>query len=312
MERSAAPLYARPMQEKSGHVPSLSTHPEQPHRTGWHPHGRFISVGEHVLHYVDLGDPDDPPLVLLHGYLLSSWTWRFNLEALARNHRVIAPCHLGFGYSDRPKEMAGIRTMTDAILGLLDALGLERVSLLGLSMGGAVSLQLAQEHPHRVDRLVLEDSAGVRWNLPAMLRQVPVWLGVLSLRLLPTRWLLRNLLQKHVYVLLPIDEDYMAEFMRPLEARGSRECSIAVARALPHDLTGIEERLDQVSCPTLILWGREDRILSLKVGRILESRIPDARLLIFDQCGHCPHEEHPERFNQEVLDFLGQGLSESD
>ena len=81
---------------------------------------------------------------------------------------------------------------------------------------------------------------------------------------------------------------------------------------MAHDLTGIEERLDQVRCPTLILWGREDRILSLKVGRILESRIPDTRLLIFDQCGHCPHEEHPERFNQEVLDFLGQKLSESD
>ncbi len=304
-----ASLYAFRMKSGLSADVNPSFQPEDSSRLSWHPHGRFVRVGDHVLHYVDLGDPEAPPLLLLHGYLLSSWTWRFNLEALAKHHRVIAPCHLGSGYSDRPREMSGIRDMTNAIAGLLDVLEIAKTSLVGLSMGGAVSLQLALDHPERVDRLILEDSAGVRWKVPAMLRRVPVWLAAQPLKLLPTRMLLKWILNHHVYENFPVDERYMEGLMRPLMASGTRECAIAVAKAMAHDVTCIGERLGQVTQETLILWGREDRILSLKVGRIFERRIPDSRLVIVDQCGHCPHEEYPERFNREVLDFLESGNS---
>ena len=292
------------MDSEVTHGASLSSHPMDPNRTGWHAHGRFASVGDHVLHYVDLGDPAAPTLVLLHGYLLSSWTWRFNLETLSRTHRVIAPCHLGFGYSDRPGEITGVPDMAAAIVGLLDVLNIETASLVGLSMGGAISLQITLEHPHRENRLVLVDSAGVRWTVPPVIRRVPVWLAAQPLKILPVRWLLKRLLQEHAYRRFPIDDLYMEGLMRPLQMRGSRECALQVARALPHDVTVLSRRLREVSRPTLIVWGREDRILSLKVGRIFEDRIPDSRLVIFDQCGHCPHEENPERFNREVVEFL--------
>lgn len=271
---------------------------------GWHPDSRFTRVAGVRCHYVDVGPRDAPPLVLLHGIAVSSWAWRFNLPALARRFRVIAPCHRGHGWSGRGRGDYSVAGLARFVLALLDELGVARADLCGNSLGGAVALWIAQREPQRARRLVLENAAALTSQRPwSLLRtQVPA-LGPLYRALIgPT--VFRAGLVALAYKNLRVDSDYMAGFWTPLAARGSIQALLAVARRLPQSLAEVDRLLPTVPHPTLIAWGKRDGVLPVRGAYTLRERLPHSRLVIFDDCGHCPHEEDPERFDAALIGFL--------
>ena len=271
---------------------------------GWHPQSRFTTVDGVRCHYVDVGARDAPPLVLLHGIAVSSWAWRFNLPALSRHFRVIAPCQKGFGWSGRDHGDYSVRGLARFVLRLLDHLGVPRADLCGNSLGGAVALWIAEHQPHRVDRLVLENAAALADQRPWQLlhTQLPA-LGPLYRALVgPT--LFRAGLVALAYKNLAVDSDYMAGFWTPLAAPRSIQTLLAVARRLPASLAEIDRLLPTVSHPTLIAWGQKDGVLPVRGAYALHRRLPASRLVLFPECGHCPHEEDPARFDALLLGFL--------
>jgi len=276
--------------------------PQRP--TGWHPASRFTTIDGVRCHYVDVGPRDAPPLVLVHGIAVSSWAWRFNLPRLTRHHRVIAPCQKGFGWSGRDRGDYSVFGLSRFVTGLLDRLDVGRADFCGNSLGGAVSLWIAQHEPHRVRRLVLENAAALEDQRPWHLlhTQIPA-LGPLYRSLLgPT--IFRAGLMALAYKNLAVDSDYMAGFWTPLAAPRSIATLLAVARRLPGSLAEVDRLLPTVAQPTLVAWGEKDGVLPVRGAFALHRRIPGSRLVLYPECGHCPHEEDPARFDAMLLRFL--------
>jgi 2-hydroxymuconate-semialdehyde hydrolase len=246
------------------------------------------------------------PVLLIHGSGpgVSAWAnWRGTLPALAANRRVIAPDMVGFGFTDRP---AGIRyTMTTWVqqtLDLMDALDLERVDVVGNSFGGALALALAIRAPRRVRRLVLMGSVGVPfaitpgldavWGYQPSLEAMRALLDIFAFdRALVTDELAR--LRFEASTRPGFQESFGAMFPAPrqasVDAMASAEADI---RALPHE--------------TLVIHGREDRVIPLANSLTLAQWIPNSQLHVFGHCGHWTQIEHKDRFNRLVEGFLAE------
>lgn len=270
-----------------------------------------IRTGEFNSNVHDVGTGGGLPVMLIHGSGpgVSAWAnWRQAIPALARDRRVIAPDMVGFGYTDRP---AGIQYSMDTWvrqgLDLLDALGLEKVHLVGNSFGGALAMALAIRAPERVQRLVLMGSVGVPFPITEGLDAV--WGYEASFenmrRIMDyfawSRELVTDELAKLRYeasIRPGFQESFSAMFPAPrqrwVDAMTSAEADI---RALPHE--------------TLIIHGREDKVIPLSNSLTLADWIPNAQLHVFGHCGHWTQIEHSARFNRLVGDFLAEADPQS-
>jgi pimeloyl-ACP methyl ester carboxylesterase len=236
-----------------------------------------------------------PTLLYLHG--AGTYGWMPVHDLLARRRRVILPVHPGFGASEGLDAIESIEDLVFHTLDVLDALDLARVDVVGLSLGGWLAAELAVRHPARVGRLVLVDAAGVR--VPGVTRGDPFMLP-------PAR--VRELMFHDPAA--PIARTLIPDAPPPERLEAVLRGREAAARLLWNPaqqyrkLTG---RLWRIGAPTLVVWGREDRLLPLAHGEAYARGIPGARLHVLDACGHLPPFEHPERFADTALDFLDGG-----
>lgn len=271
--------------------------------------GRTVDAGGIAtnIHDIGLGDP----LLMIHGSGpgVSAWAnWRTVLPKLAASRRIIAPDMVGFGYTERPAGIAyNLETWLAQMTGLLDALELDRVDLVGNSFGGALSIAFAIRFPERVRRMVLMGSAGVSFDLTEGLDAV--WGYEPSIRNMRKvmdffaydRSLVNDELAELRYrasVQSGFQESFSAMFPAPrqrwVEALASDEADI---RALRHE--------------TLILHGREDRVVPLETSLKLSQLIEPSQLHVFGKCGHWVQIEQNERFVSLVNAFLEEAKSNS-
>jgi len=271
---------------------------------GWHPKSRFIDVNGWTAHCVDMGS-STVPIVLLHGFLVSSWAWRHNLYPLSGHHRVIAPCQKGFGWTDKREDPYTLSSLGNHIVACLDALGVEKAHVIGNSLGGAVGLYMAANFPQRVDHLVLVNAAGIpfRRGVNLLTRTLSKWLAPAA-RGVGRDAIFRLLLRTYCYPRNFLDDRYMRGFMAPLSRSGSYRAALRVMSNLNRGLREMYPQLSGIQHPTRIIWGGRDRLVPLKAGEILAARLPQSELIVFHDSHHCPMEEEPERFNECVLDFL--------
>lgn len=250
-----------------------------------------------------------PPVILVHGLGASAEIWKDNIGPLAESHRVYAPDLVGFGHTDKPDIKYNPQDFILFLKGFMDAVGLEKASLVGLSLGGGIALLFTIEYPARVEKLVLVDSAGLG---PEM--TLPMKLGSMAFF---TKWLkfskpmlasgMKRLVYNQDVVTEGLVDLYYKMLAKPDAMRTVSRVlsSVATLAGARKDVLGlIRERLHTIDVPTLIVWGREDRIIPLKHGIQGQEQIRGARLYIFDACGHIPNLEKPAEFNRIVLDFL--------
>jgi len=266
--------------------------------------GRRVRTGVFETNVLEAGRGD--PVLLIHGSGpgVSAWAnWRLALPVLAEQRRVIAPDMVGFGFTDRPEGIAySMDTWVRQALDLLDALGLSRVDLVGNSFGGALALALATRHPQRVRRLVLMGSVGVpfditpgleaAWGYTPSLDHMRQLLDIFAYsRAMVTDELAR--LRYEASIRPGFQESFAAMFPAPRQRWVDAMCSPEAAiRALPHQ--------------TLVIHGREDRVIPLANSLTLASWIARAQLHVYGQCGHWTQIEHAARFAQLVAGFLAE------
>jgi len=234
-----------------------------------------------------------PPVLYLHG--AGTYWWLPAHDLLAARHRVLAPVHPGFGASTGVEEIDDIEDLVFHTLDVLDELKLDRVDVVGGSLGGWIAAELALRQPQRVNHLVLVNSAGIR------LPDVPI--PDLFLASLPEA---REML--FADPMGPIAMAAMPDTPPPPEKMvlimKGRE---AAARVLwnPHvRYRKLKSRLDRIKVPTLVVWGADDKLFRLPYGEAFAKGIPGARLATIPRCGHLPLVEAPEKFASIVLDFL--------
>ncbi|RQT08284.1 alpha/beta hydrolase [Burkholderia contaminans] len=281
-----------------------------------------IAVTHHTLvangirqHYLDAGS--GPVVVLLHGFPETSYAWRHQIPVLARTYRVIAPDLRGYGETDKPASGYDKRNMALDIIRLLDALGIEKVVLVGHDRGARVATRLAKDHPERVDRLVVMDNVPTRIvaeNMsPKTARAYWFFLFHLVVDLPETliagneeAWL-RHFFSDWCYNPHTIEgmdfETYVKAYKRPGAVRGAMSDYRANAQDVEQDQADADIR---IACPTMAIWGEDFYAVGgmFDMKAVWEGMATNLRAEPISRCGHLPQEEQPERVNALLLDFL--------
>ena len=276
----------------------MSTSTSSSLEQGLHVDARGIST-----HYHDLGD--GAPILFLHGSGpgVSAWAnWQHALPVLGRQARVVAPDIVGFGHTERPADVRySLRTWTDHVWGFLDALGLDRVSVVGNSLGGRIALQMAQDDESRLDRLVLMGSPGVGMTLTDGLKALRAYE--------PSPDAMRDLLRGYFAVDPSLISDELVQIRYEASAApGAHEAYRLMFFHPDHagsELAISVEQVRAVTRPTLLVHGREDQIVPVDVALTMLGLLPDADLHVFARCGHWTQIERSRDFNEVVAQFLG-------
>jgi pimeloyl-ACP methyl ester carboxylesterase len=277
----------------------------------WAVQARTAAVGTDRLAYVELGS-GDPPLLFLHG-LGGNWTaWLENLPAAAREHRVVAVDLPGFGKSRPASDGISIPGYARTIERFCDEIGLDRFVLVGNSLGGWVAAELALRIPERVEAMVLVDAAGIVPTRLERMKAVNIMRGAeLGAPLAPrfrrtiaARPRLRKLALKYTAADptgLAADLVYMA--LPDAPDPGFAPAFLAARRSWSE---GWCDRLTEIECPSLIVWGERDALLPLRHGREWARRLRGSEFKVIKGAGHVPMLERPAEFNALLRTFLNQ------
>jgi pimeloyl-ACP methyl ester carboxylesterase len=284
----------------------------------WRCHQRWIVVDGSPVNVIELG-PDreqaaTQSLVFVHG-LAGSWpNWLEQLPAFGADHRVIALDLPGFGHSPMPRQKISISNYARILEHLLDELGIDAAAVVGNSMGGFIGAELAIAFPQRVERLVLVSAAGLSTHghrgstqalaairpLERILMASGAWAASKSdtvVRRARLRELALGVVVRHPDRL---DPRLAAEQVRGAGTPGFLQGLEAV---IDYE---IRERLGEIACPTLIVWGDHDRLISVRDADVFAELIPDSRKVVFDDTGHMAMLERPDEFNALLEQFLAE------
>ncbi|MCX6422777.1 MAG: alpha/beta hydrolase [Actinobacteria bacterium] len=269
--------------------------------------GKSIITDGYVTNYHDVGS--GPAMLMLHGSGagVSGWAnWRGIMPQLSEHFRVIVPDMVGFGYTETPDDLEFriFDTWISQMMSLLDQLGIEKTHLVGNSFGGGLSLHLAIHYPDRFDRIVLMGAGGVPMPLNDNLAEL--WQYKPSVE---------NM--KRVMDIMAYNRDLVTDELAELRYQatirpGAQE---AFERVFPEPLQRhldaqivSDEQLASLPNETLIIHGRDDRVVPFANSMHMFNTIPNAQLHAFGKCGHWTQIEHADRFRELVVDFFGETI----
>jgi len=264
------------------------------------PADKTIAVFGQAIHYFDMGS--GPVVVLLHGLGSRKEDWLPVLEPMAQKYRLLVPDQIGFGKSDKPLLDYSIQTYVDFLNEFLRQLKVEKASLVGESLGGWIAGLYAVEisggaHLVPVEKLVLVDAGGLKQDQPLPdlnPSSLTAMRGLMEVVFYDTSWLNEDALRKIFTDKLAVKDGYT---VRSILSNPSRETQ------------RLDARLGNIKVPTLVAWGKQDKLLPIASGERYAAGIAGAKFVSFEKCGHVPPMEKTEEFLAAVMAFLGSGAT---
>jgi pimeloyl-ACP methyl ester carboxylesterase len=265
---------------------------------------RTIDAGGIQTSYLEAGAGQ--PVVMLHGSgpgVSAMANWQYNIGALSHRFRVLAPDIVGFGATTRPDDIVySLRTWTDHVWAFLDAHGIEKASIVGNSLGGRIALQMATDRPDRISKMVLMGAPGVGMTLTD---------GLAALRAYqPSHDAMRDLLRNYFAVdPAMITDELVAIRYEASIANGAYEAYRAMffdPRHTGSELSISAEEVRAIATPTLLVHGREDKVVPVQVSVTMLGLLPNADLHVFSACGHWTQIERADEFSALVADYLAR------
>ena len=272
---------------------------------------RHIEIHGHRIGYRSGGS--GPVIVLIHGMAGSSTTWRHVMPALTEHFTVIAPDLVGHGQSEKPRGDYSLGAFASGVRDLLLALGHERATVIGQSLGGGVAMQFAYQFPERCERLVLVSSGGLGEEVSLLLRLLTLPGAEFVLPIACTNWV-HDAGVSVAGWLANIGLHTSPHLRQIWDSYGSL-ADAETRTAFVHTLRSVVDVAGQrvsaadriylaAGVPTLIIWGDRDTIIPVEQGRETHEAIPGSRLEIFEGAGHFPHCEQPDHFSKVIVDFM--------
>jgi len=278
----------------------------------WARHQKWLTVQGRPVNVLDVGE--GPALVLIHGHSGCWQHWLEQIPVFMKTHRVIAPDLPGFGRSEMPADGISMTTYATIVEDICAQLDAGPACVVGNSMGGFVGAELAIQHPARVERLVLVAAAGMSAKyigLPSefIRHPGPAAAGRVLFAMLGTpepvarqiasrprgRQFALGFVCRHPQELHPA---MVYELIRGAGRKGGAPASIAI---MEYDFS---DRVPEIACPTLIVWGDRDYIVPIASARSYVDAIEDATMVVYEDTGHVPMIERPARFNADLAAFV--------
>jgi pimeloyl-ACP methyl ester carboxylesterase len=275
------------------------------------PEVQYVTIHGHRRAYVKVGQ--GPALLLLHGLGCDHTTWTPVIEKLAKKYTVIAPDLLGHGRSAKPRADYSVGGYANGMRDLLTVLNIDKVTVLGHSLGGGVAMQFAYQFPERTERMVLVAPGGLGPEVTPMIRMVglPGFKTAMAVLTLPgirhvgmagMRALSRSGLS------LTHDLDEVADIYESFKDAGARSAISHVVRAVVDTRGQIVTMVDRAyltqAMPMLVVWGTEDKVIPVKHADTVAAIAPGAQVEVLGNSGHFPHKDHPDLFVKIVNDFV--------
>lgn len=297
--------------ERDKHVAKNATEAAEPAAEQQDADGAFVDIGNLHLH-VQVGGGGQPPIILIHGYAAGTFTWRQVFGALSQQGLVIAYDQPGFGQSSRllPDDWDGhnpyaLEAQADLVVALLDRFEIDKAILIGHSAGGTIATQTALRYPDRIDSLVLVAPAifteppPPRGTVP-ILRRLGTGPGQVLVRALAR--LVDQFIDRSWHDRSKITQDVRENYRQFLRAEHWELALwyMSIAERTPR----LSRRIAELSLPTLVVTGDDDRVIRTRQSIRVVRRLPNARLALIHDCGHIPQEEMPEQFLSAVFSFI--------
>lgn len=269
--------------------------------------GKFISLDGHKTHYLEKGGNINDTVILLHGFFYDTFMWAENIDALAENHRIYAPDLWGSGFSTRELMDYDYALYEKQLLLFMDALGIEKASLVGQSMGGGIAIKFAVDHPERVNKLILIDAAGMPNTLPLsgkMIKKFPA-MGRFMYGMNVDMMRKQGLADFFVYDKKLLTQEYFDNVTRFHKVIGTTEVMLSIMqRDFFYTLHGEIQQLAKLDKEILIVWGRHDNGNPLRLGQAMHEILRGSKLEVIESARHVPNSEQPQLFNSLATEFL--------
>ncbi|MFT3708397.1 MAG: alpha/beta hydrolase [Archangium sp.] len=261
----------------------------------------YLEVDGTRVRYVDVGE--GPTVVLLHGFASSIENWISVMPRLVKDHRIIAIDLRGFGWTDRPVADYSPEAQAKLLKALLDERGVTgKISIVAHSWGSSVALAFALAQPQQVERIALYDAWVYDAQLPSMFHMARAkGIGEVLFSLFYDQRADERITQGFYdpeFVSEALVEDVERAFERP----GTKAAALETVRGM--DFTRMEEKYQQITVPTLLLWGREDLVTPVSIGERLVRQMPKAKLVVYPRCGHFPMLEATSESTRDLRSFL--------
>jgi pimeloyl-ACP methyl ester carboxylesterase len=268
-----------------------------------------VLVHDQRIAYLDVGA--GPPIILIHGFGGSMWQWEHQQHALSQDFRVLTLDLPGSGLSDKPAIAYRPDEMLDFFVGFMDAVKIPQATLVGNSMGAGLAIGMALTHPTRVTKLVLVDGLPqhvmAKLTSPSVRRaletRAPSWLVSFG-NMLFGGLMMESVLKEIVYDPALLTPAVIERSNRNRQRPGLIRPIMTLRENLPLWEAGFATRLGEITHPTLVLWGVEDRVFPIAVGEELHQTIKGSRFIRIPNAGHIPQWERPDVVNQELIIFI--------
>ena len=269
----------------------------------------WAEVDNHRMRYLRAGT--GPPILLIHGLMAYSFSWRLTIPTLASMRTIYAPDLLGTGYSDHPAEMDfSITASAQRLWEFLDTIGVIKADIVGSSLGGAIGTRMAASHPERVNKLVLVSpvnpwSRHGRW-IARLLATKPggrMFVGMLPLIRATGDFWLKRLFGDPERIPPGTLEGYTMPLLQPT----AWDYGLSIMKSWKRDLLQLESDYSALAnTDALLVWGSRDRAVYVSSAKEMRKRMSKAKLTVFEGAGHMPYEEVPDDFNRELVSFLSR------
>jgi len=271
-----------------------------------HKYGKYITVGGIKIRYIVIGAGS--PVLLIHGFGEFLETWGFSIFPLSERYMVYAIDLPGFGLSDKPVINYSIPSITKFVSDFMQALGIERASLIGHSLGGAIGLSMAVNFPDKLNKLIVVDSS-LSKETPFFYRLCTLPLIGEALMMPTIKAGLRHGIKRGFYNQDLVTEEWVDKSYELLKMPGAKRAILSIIRSNANfsglcPETVIADKLHLAKVPTLFIHGEQDMVIPLIGAQNTCNLIPGARFEVIEECGHCPHIEKPTEFNEAVMAFL--------
>ena len=274
------------------------------------PEDKYIMIDDVNYHYREYSGTGRD-IFLLHGFASSTYTWEKVIPYLTgQGYHVWALDMKGFGWSDKPEDAKyDTVTLMQEVNKWMDVIGLKDVVFVGNSLGGAIAVLMALEHPDKTDRLILIDSAGYPIKKPLVIRMAKMPFAGEITRLFFGRCVVESILKEVFFNDDMVTEEKIDAYFHRMSTENAVDAQTALARSFDFEaLSSYTRRIPDIKNRTLIIWGENGEWIPLESGHKFRKDLSNSTLVILPECGHIPQEEKPEQTAKLIIDFIERDL----